>query len=247
MPRTRKPVVGIPSCARTIGEHVHAVAGEKYITAVVMAAGAIPMILPSLPAPIDPEEFLNAVDGLLITGSPSNVAPKLYGGPPAREGTLMDPQRDLNTLPLIRAALERATPLLAICRGYQELNVALGGTLFQHVHEQPGRMDHLGPEDRPLAEKYGEAHTVSLAEGGVLARLTGEAEITVNSIHSQGIDRPGKGLTVEAVAPDGQIEAVSVEDAPRFALGVQWHPEWDVMADAPSRRIFEAFGAALRG
>lgn len=242
----RKPLVGLPSCVRTIGEHVHNIAGEKYIAAVAVAADATPMILPSLLAPVDPGAFLDAIDGLLITGSPSNVEPSQYGGEAPRDITLLDPQRDHNTLPLIRAAIERGTPMLAICRGCQELNVAMGGTLFQHTNEEPGRMDHLGSTDRPLAEKYGRAHTVSLAPDGLLATITGEASIMVNSIHNQGIDRPGERLSIEATAQDGQIEAVSVNDSPRFALGVQWHPEWEVMGDEPSRKIFAAFGAALR-
>lgn len=229
-----------------IGEHVHNVAGEKYINAVTVAAGATPMILPSLSEPLEPGAFLDAVDGLLITGSPSNVAPDLYGGSPARDATLLDPQRDLNTLPLIRAAIERGTPLLAICRGCQELNVAMGGTLLQHIDEEPGRFDHLGSQDRPLAEKYGAAHSVALMPDGLLAGITGETEITVNSIHNQGIDRPGDSLRIEATAPDGQVEAVSTDSASDFTLGVQWHPEWEVMADEPSRRIFAAFGEALR-
>jgi len=222
------------------------VAGEKYITALTQAAGTTPLILPSLAEPVDPNDFLDAIDGLLITGSPSNVAPHLYGSVLAAQDTLLDPQRDLNALPLIRAALERGTPMLAICRGLQEMNVALGGTLFQRIDAVPGRMDHLGSKDRSLDEKYGKAHDVTLTQGGVLARITGEATISVNSIHNQGIDKLGDGLAVEAVAPDGQIEAVAVENTDRFALGVQWHPEWQVMEDEPSRKIFEVFGASMR-
>jgi putative glutamine amidotransferase len=185
---------------------------------------------------------LGAVDGLLFTGSPSNVAPSHYGAT-ARPGTELDELRDATALPLLRAASAAGKPLLAICRGFQELNVALGGSLHQHVHEIPGRLDHREPKDVPLEVEYGPAHAIAIAPGGLLARLSGLAEAKVNSLHHQGIDRLAPGLSVEAKAPDGQIEAVS--GAKAFLLGVQWHPEWQFARDPLSRAIFAGFGASL--
>jgi putative glutamine amidotransferase len=182
----------------------------------------------------------------LLTGSPSNVEPFHYGGPPSREGTLHDPDRDATTLPLIREAVRRDMPVLAICRGIQELNVALGGTLHQRIFEMPERFNHR-PRRRPMtipeSERYGPAHSVVLTPEGLLARLAGATEIMVNSLHGQGIDRPAPGLLIEAVAPDGQIEAVSLAGA-RFVVGVQWHPEYQPLANPFSRALFAAFSQA---
>ena len=187
---------------------------------------------------------LASMDGLLFTGAPSNVAPSHYGAA-ARAGTELDEARDATTLPLLRAAIASAKPLLAICRGFQELNVALGGSLHQQVHKIPGRLDHREPKDAPLAVEYGPAHAIAITDGGVLHRISGCSEAMVNSLHHQGIDRLAPGLVVEAVAPDGQIEAVSLAGAKAFLLGVQWHPEWAFARDPLSRAIFAGFGASL--
>ncbi len=188
--------------------------------------------------------MLARVDGLLFTGSPSNVAPSRYGAT-ARPGTALDEARDATTLPLFAAAIAAGKPLLAICRGFQELNVALGGTLHQHVHEIAGRLDHREPRDVPLDMEYAPAHAIAITLGGVLSRLSGLSQAKVNSLHHQGIDRLAPGLSVEAVAPDGQIEAVSLPGARAFVLGVQWHPEWAFARDPLSSAIFAEFGAAL--
>jgi putative glutamine amidotransferase len=189
---------------------------------------------------------LDRLDGLLLTGSPSNVEPFHYGGPPSREGTLHDPDRDATTLPLIREAVRRNMPVLAICRGIQELNVALGGTLHQRIFEMPERFSHKRRQ-RPMMipdnERYGPAHSVALTPEGLLARLAGATEIMVNSLHGQGIDCPAPDLVVEAVAPDGQIEAVSLPAA-RFVVGVQWHPEYKPLENPFSRALFAAFSQA---
>ncbi|HEY0266679.1 MAG TPA: gamma-glutamyl-gamma-aminobutyrate hydrolase family protein, partial [Rhizomicrobium sp.] len=185
------------------------------------------------------------LDGIILTGSRSNVQPSLYGGPPHAEGTPEDAQRDGVTLPLIRAALAAGLPVLAICRGFQELNVALGGTLHQAVHEIPGRLDHREPCDATLDVEYAPAHAIAIASNGLLARLSGMTKAMVNSLHHQGIDRLAPMLTADAWAPDGQIEAVSMPQAGGFLLGVQWHPEWRWSQDALSRAIFAAFGRAL--
>ncbi len=219
-------------------------ANDEYIIAIRDGAGALPLLIPSTDAPLDIAAVLGAVDGLLFTGSPSNVAPSHYGTT-ARPGTEMDERRDATTLPLLRAAIAAGKPLLAICRGFQELNVALGGSLHQHVHEIPGRLDHREPKDVPLEVEYGPAHAIAITPNGLLARLSSLAEANVNSLHHQGIDRLAPGLRAEATAPDGQIEAVCLDGAKAFLLGVQWHPEWQFARDPLSRAIFAGFGRAL--
>ncbi|WP_448191732.1 gamma-glutamyl-gamma-aminobutyrate hydrolase family protein [Azospirillum sp. sgz301742] len=238
------PLVGIPTCIRALGDPPFHVAGDKYIRAVSDGAGALPLLVPALGGGLDIDDLVARLDGLLFTGSGSNVEPHLYGGPPSAEGTLHDPARDATTLPLIRAALAAGVPLLGICRGFQELNVALGGTLHQRLHEVPGLADHREDETAPLEVQYGPAHPVTLTPGGVLARLAGRDEVRVNSVHGQGIDRLAPGLAVEATAPDGLVEAVRVEGAPAFALAVQWHPEWRFRDTPLSAALFAAFGEA---
>ena len=241
------PLVGITCCLRSDGEiRFHRVA-DKYVEAAVLGAGAIPVLIPAIGERLEVDGLLDRLDGVLVTGSPSNVAPEHYGGPPAREGNLADPARDATTLPLIRRAVARGIPLLAICRGLQELNVALGGTLHQHVQELPGRFDHRSDKTKPPAERYCLAHPIRLTPGGRLARLLeGEPAPLVNSLHAQAIDRLAPGLQVEAVAEDGTIEAASMPDAPGFLLAVQWHPEWQVLDNPTSRRLFAAFTEAAR-
>ncbi len=239
------PFIGIPCCLRTINERIFHTASERYPHAVIDAAGCLPMLIPAIGPKIDVTALLDGLDALLLTGSPSNVEPGHYGGPPSMEGTLHDPDRDATTLPLIREAVRRDMPILAICRGIQELNVALGGTLHQRIFEMPERFNHRrrkGP--MTLDERYGPAHSVALTPGGVLTQLAGGAsEIMVNSLHGQGIDRPGPDLLVEAVAPDGQIEGVSLPGA-QFVVGVQWHPEHKALENPFSRTLFAAFGQA---
>lgn len=240
-------LIAITCCLRP-SDHafVHQV-GDKYVDAVVEGAEAVPVLVPAIGERLDSDSLLARIDGLLVTGSPSNVDPAHYGGPPPRPGNLADPARDATTLPLIRRALALGVPLFAICRGLQELNVALGGTLHQHVHELPGRRDHRSDKTKSYEERYAPAHSVRLTPGGLLQRLLdGASSIEVNSLHAQGIDRLAPGLVVEAVADDGTIEAVSVPHAPAFALAVQWHPEWRVRENPISLRLFRAFGEAAR-
>ncbi len=245
-PSERRPVVGIPACSKFFDPHPFYAVGEKYVDAVADGADTTPLLIPPLGPRHDEPSLVASLDGLFLSGSPSNVWPDHYGGPASKDGTLHDHARDSTTLPLIRAALGAGMPLLAVCRGIQELNVALGGTLHQEVHEQPGRDDHREPKGEPLDIMYGPAHAVDLVAGGALATLFGCTTLTVNSLHSQGIDRLADGLVVEATAHDGQIEAVRVVDAPAFAIGVQWHPEWQFAEDPASRTLFRAFGAACR-
>jgi putative glutamine amidotransferase len=221
------------------------VVGEKYITAVADAAGGLPLLIPALGQRFDLSDLVGRLDGLLFTGSPSNVAVHHYGGQPDRPDSPQDPARDAVTLPLIRAALDAGLPIFCICRGFQELNVALGGTLHTHVHDQPERMDHRAPPG-PYDERYLPRHPVKLTPGGIFARILGTAEIEVNSLHWQGVDRLADSLVVEGTAPDGTIEAVQLRNARSFALAVQWHPEYRVLENPSSVALFRAFGDAAR-
>ena len=242
-----RPLIGIPADRRMVGAHPFHMVGEKYARAVLEAASAAPVLIPALAEELGFDELLERLDGLLFTGSASNVEPQYYQGPPSAPGTLHDPARDATTLPLIRKAVEAGVPVLGICRGFQEMNVAFGGTLHQRLHELPGTLDHRDDESQPLEVQYGPAHEVTLEPGGLLRTLAGGRErIEVNSLHSQGIDRLGGELAVEARAPDAVIEAFRVPAAQRFALAVQWHPEWRVMSDPFSRALFAAFGHASR-
>jgi putative glutamine amidotransferase len=243
---SRLPLIGVTACTQQIGSHAYHVSGDKYVRAVAVAARGLPLILPSLAELIDPAELLSSVDGLLFTGSPSNVEPVHYSGPASAPGTAHDPQRDLSTLPLIRAAVAAGVPVLGICRGFQELNVALGGTLLQSVHESGTFMDHREPENEPVEVQYGPSHVMHVQPGGILDGLGLAREIQVNSIHGQGIECLASGLRVEAMAPDGLIEAISVPSAAAFTLGVQWHPEWQVLQNPDYLSIFQAFGDACR-
>jgi putative glutamine amidotransferase len=239
-----RPLIGIPADRRMVGRHPFHMVGEKYARAVIDAAGAAPLLIPSLAEELGFEELIERLDGLLFTGSPSNVEPHHYDGPPSAPGTLHDPARDATTLPLIRHAVDSGVPVFGICRGFQEMNVAFGGTLHQKLHEVPGLLDHRDDETQPLEVQYGPAHDVTLEPGGLLRSLADDDRIRVNSLHSQGIERLGPPLAVEARAPDGVIEAFRVRAAATFALAVQWHPEWKVMTNPFSRALFAAFGKA---
>jgi putative glutamine amidotransferase len=242
MPTRHLPIVGVPACVRRIDERVFHTVNEKYLNAVVEAACCLPVLIPAVGSQVEHRGIVDALDGLLLTGSPSNVHPSEYGCAPRHPETLHDPARDATTLPLIREAVRRDLPILAICRGIQELNVALGGTLHQRLQEIPGRLDHRPHRESPDGP-YGPAHGVALTPGGLLARLADSTEQVVNSLHSQGVDRPAPDLQVEAVAPDGQIEAVSLPGA-RFVVGVQWHPEYKPLENPLSRALFAAFAKA---
>jgi len=217
--------------------------GDEYVQAVRGGARALPLLIPVTEDPLDPRQVLSSVDGLLFPGAPSNVEPARYGG--VGPGSHLDIARDATSLALIRAAWDAGKPMLCICRGFQELNVALGGSLHQEIHRIPGRLDHREDPAAPLAVQYGPAHPVALAPGGLLQKLTGQAEVMVNSLHGQGIDRLAPELTVDATALDGQIEAVTARSAKAFALGTQWHPEWHWAENPVHKAIWHAFGAAL--
>lgn len=243
---TRKPVIGIPADRRLLGRHYFHCVGEKYIRAVAEGAHAVPVLIPSLGEAMNVRDMLADFDGILLTGSPSNVEPHRYSGPPSDPGTLHDAYRDATTLPLIPHVVEGGMPLLAICRGFQEMNVAFGGTLWQKLHEVEGLRDHREDLKAPLEEQYGPAHEVELTRGGVLQRLAGKDRVTVNSLHSQGVQTLGSDLDIEARAPDGVVEAFRVRNAQSFALAVQWHPEWNFSENPFSVALFGAFGEAAR-
>lgn len=244
------PLIGVTACVRTLDDVEHHVARIQYLAVVPQAVGGIPVIVPALAdeatAPVRVTDVLDRLDALLITGSPSNIEPVRYEGPPSKPGTLHDPARDEAVLPLIAAALERRMPILALCRGIQELNVALGGTLHQNIQELPGKMDHRADMDAPVNERYALAHEVALTPGSALADFAGGTTLRVNSLHAQGIDRLADGLAVEATAPDGIIEAVRLDDPERFVIAIQWHPEWGVAGTPFAQKLFAAFGAAAR-
>jgi len=245
-----KPVVGICADRTRLDSHFVHCAGEKYIRAVTDGADAFAIVLPALGAGQDIAQTLALVDGLLFTGSYSNLEPHHYQGTPSEAGTLHDPARDATTLPLMRAALEAGVPVLGICRGFQEMNVVFGGTLHQKIHEIQGLSDHRENKHDDLAAQYGPAHLLHLVAGGRLQRMLGETAsetvVEVNSLHSQGIDRLGQGLQVEAVAPDGLVEAFSVKNAKTYAFAVQWHPEWKHAENPLATELFRSFGAACR-
>ncbi len=236
-----RPIVGIPACATVTDRLLHATPA-RYAEALIGGSDAIPIMIP--PMGEIQLALLDRIDGLLIPGSPSNVHPSRYGTNESLTPDKHDHDRDATTLPLIRAAIARGLPVLAICRGIQELNVALGGTLLQNIHDLPGRRDHRGNGEGSMERAYGPKHTIAVT--GALARIVGANTIMVNSLHGQAIDRPGEGLVVEAYAEDRTIEAVAAPNAPGFVLGLQWHPEWRFAEQPASVAIFRAFGDACR-
>ncbi|WP_373989184.1 gamma-glutamyl-gamma-aminobutyrate hydrolase family protein [Duganella sp. BuS-21] len=243
--KKRNPIVLVPACINQIGAHPYHTAQMKYVAAVADGAHCTPLIVPALGAATDFAALLALADGVMLTGSPSNVHAGLYGEDVLDTSLPQDAARDATTLPLIRAALERGLPLLAICRGFQEVNVALGGTLHQAVHALDGMADHRERKEQTLDQQYAVAHRVLLDPGGRLTHiLGGAAEIMVNSLHGQGINRLAPGLAVEARADDGLVEAYRVDAAAGFTLAVQWHPEWKLQDNPDSMKIFAAFGEA---
>jgi putative glutamine amidotransferase len=243
MPR---PIIGIIGNAHTINDQyaVQAV-GISNIEAVATLTGAIPLLVPALPMVGAISDLICACDGFVFTGGRPNVHPSLYGHEPTEKHGAFDPDRDAVTLPLIRECVLRGVPIFGICRGFQEINVAFGGTLHPEIREIPGRMNHRMPPDGTIEEKFEYRHTVKLSADGQFQRILGADEVMVNSLHGQGILEKGPRVEIEGYAPDTTPEAIVIKEAPGFAMAVQWHPEWNAANDPVSRPLFQAFGAAV--
>jgi len=242
-----RPIVGIIGNQYLINEHYPAHAGGTMNSeAVAEVAGAMPLLIPADPRYVTVEELLETCHGFLFTGGRPNVHPEEYGEEATEAHGAFDRARDAIALPLIRALVERGQPFLGICRGFQEVNVALGGTLHPEIRELPGRMNHRMPPDGTLEEKFALRHKVTLTEGGPFHRLFGAAEVMTNTLHGQGIKTPGSRVVIDGQAPDGTPEAIYIADAPGFSLAVQWHPEYRASEDPVSRPLFSAFGTAVR-
>ena len=244
-PAGRRPVVGIIGNSYLMNDRyaVHA-GGHMNSQAVADVAGCLPLIIPSDPRFVSVGELLDLCDGFVLTGGRPNVHPSEYGEDETPAHGAFDRGRDAITLPLVRACVERGQPFLGICRGFQEVNVALGGTLFCEIRDLPGRMNHRMPPDGTLEEQFALRHPVRFTKGGPFHRLMGAEEVMTNTLHGQGINQLGRDVVIDGTAPDGTPEAIYVRDAPGFTLSVQWHPEWNAVADPVSRPLFTAFGAA---
>lgn len=243
----KRPVVGVIGNSAVLNEsyHVHA-GGVMNSSAVAEVAGAMPLLIPADPRFVSVAELLEACDGFLLTGGRPNVHPEEYGEDETPAHGTFDRCRDAITLPLVRACVERGQPFLGVCRGFQEVNVALGGTLYPEIRDLPGRMNHRMPPDGTLEEKFALRHSVRFTEGGVFHRVLGSVEVMTNTLHGQGIKSPGARIVIDGHAPDGTPEALYVRDAPGFTLSVQWHPEFNAANDPASRPLFVAFGEAVR-
>lgn len=241
-----RPIVFLPADIKQIGLHPFNAVGHKYILAVAQAANATPLLIPAISELLDLDSLLAMADGILLTGSVSNLHPSHFGETVHDTALPLDPARDALTMALIRGAINVGVPLLAICRGFQELNVAFGGSLHQAVQEVSGLHDHRAPNEESAETQYAVSHSIRLNEAGQLFKIVGKNQIMVNSIHGQGLNRLGTGLSAEAHAPDGLVEAISVDNASAFALGVQWHPEWQVMQTPAYLALFKAFGEACK-
>lgn len=244
--RARKPLVIVTADSKELGGHPSYALTRKYVDPVVDIMQALPLVLPPLGDKLDIDALLELADGLLFTGSPSNIEPHHYGETADDPDSLRDVARDATTLPLLRAAIARGVPVMAICRGFQETNVALGGRLHQAVHDVDGLDDHREDKTAPLTVQYGAAHPVMAVPGGMLRDLVGAPTWEVNSVHGQGVSRLADALQPEAVAPDGLIEAFSLKGGASFLLGVQWHPEWQATRNPVSVKLFSAFADACR-
>lgn len=245
---TPRPVLGIVCCTRTVGSDQAQAVMNRYVVSAITYADAAALLVPSLPDIMSASEIAPRLDGLLLTGSPSNMAPERYGeGKVADAAGPFDPGRDAMTAGLIAAMLDLGRPVFGICRGLQEVNVAFGGTLRRDTSSSADLIAHHAPDDVSFEDMFAHEHEVALAPGGVLNRGLGRERLTVNSVHYQGVDRLGVGLAVEATAPDGVVEAVSATINGAPVLAVQWHPEWRASANPQSQDFFRLLGRALRG
>jgi len=242
-----RPLVGIVGNHYLIDEQYPAqAAGEMNITAISKVAKAVSVIIPSIPDNSSIEELMEIFDGFLFTGGRPNVHPNFYGQEETPAHGVFDLNRDALTLPLIRKCFEMGKPILGICRGFQEFNVAFGGTLHAEIRELPGRINHRMPPDGTLEEKFAIRHKINFCKGGYFEQICGSNEVLVNSLHGQGIDKPGRNIFLEGYAPDGTPEALCVKGSKNFCIAVQWHAEWNAESDPVSRSIFSTFGDSMR-
>ena len=240
------PLVGLPADTYESHGFLYHSIGDKYVRAVAEAALCTPVMIPSMIDALEIDALLDHFDGILMTGAVSNVHPPHYGETPSTAHEPYDHARDATTLKLIERVIARGMPLFCICRGFQELNVVMGGTLETELQDIEGRLDHRAPVHDDVDVRYAPSHAINIRPGGMLEKMLGKRETMVNSIHRQGIKRLAPGLAVEATAPDGIIEAVSVRDAKTFAFGTQWHPEFKALHNPDSMKLFSAFGEAVR-
>ncbi|NVK34632.1 MAG: gamma-glutamyl-gamma-aminobutyrate hydrolase family protein [Rhodobacteraceae bacterium] len=242
-----KPIILVTSDLKFFENYYWHAAPDTYLRALVDGADVVPLVLPCLsPSPEEMDSILDRIDGVLATGSKSNVNPELYGEEATEDNGPYDPARDATTLPLLRRAIERAIPVFAICRGMQELNVSCGGSLLTEIQDLEGIGDHRAPNADHQDERFRIAHPIDVEKNSQLANVVGDKPIEVNSLHRQAVGRLGNGIKVEARAEDGTIEAISVEGATGYLVATQWHPEYWVKTDVPSRQLFKAFGDAAR-
>lgn len=241
-----RPVLGVISCNRSTDNQAAQVVMTRYLNSALTYADAAALLVPAMPALMQAREVAPRLDGLLLTGTPSNLDPKRYGELIDDAPGPFDPDRDEMTADLIEAMLALGKPVFGICRGFQELNVAFGGTLRRDMAEHPELIPHHAPSELGFSEYFDHKHPVTLTEGGLLQRAYAKSELDVVSVHYQGVDRLGAGLTVEARAPDGVIEAVSAEVNGAPVLAVQWHPEWNAHERPESQLFFRMLGRALR-
>lgn len=246
MSSSNLPIVGIICDQETIGPHAFHIAGDKYLQAIVNGSQCMPVLIPALAEQLNIEQLVDTLDGILFTGGYSMVNPLHYQNQAADAQTKLDNQRDNSSLPLIQKAVEKHVPILGICRGFQEMNVAFGGSLHQHLHDVGSLLEHRENKELTLDEQYGASHTVCLTNKGKLQQLFNTEKIDVNSLHTQGINRLGEGLTIEAKADDGLIEAFSISRSTAFAMAVQWHPEWQFQHNQYSKKLFAEFGKACK-
>lgn len=241
----KTPIILIPANVIDYAGLPAHVVRDTYIRAIVEVMGGVPLMIPAMGKDFDFRSIADRVDGVLLSGSPSHVAPACYGEEQLFGDEDLDPRRDATTLPMIQQVIDMDKPLMAICRGFQELNVVRGGTLHQFIHEIPGKRDHRKPADKPLKDTYeAQAHPVIAQKGGLFEKIGLQGEFSVNTLHQQGINKLGDGLKVEAISDDGIIEAISIPGK-RFVLGTQWHPEGDYYLNKTSVKIFEAFKNAI--
>jgi putative glutamine amidotransferase len=249
----KRPVIGVIGNTHVVENRYRVqMAGERNLMAAAEVAGALPLIFAGDPRITHIRDLLDAVDGIVLTGARANVHPTRFNTEPNPRHEPYDEARDALALPLISACVERGVPILGICRGFQEMNVAYGGSLHPEIRELPGRMNHRMPrlengEIHPdPTVVFADRHEVRLTPGGVFARLFGRDTIKVNSLHGQGVLDLGARVVAEGIAEDGTIEAIRIAEAPGFALGVQWHAEYDPQTNPVNRALFEAFGNAVR-